>query len=264
VISHISLVRMLKLVSQALWGGSSRRVTKSPIVDFGSELCRSEHAFTERVQLAEKHHGRGLRFAFTDDAIGRTRALYVGSLNGHYWGHDSIIDYNNVTDFRAEYSLVEFYSMEDDPPQRLHSLPTTVVWFQKPGSAGGAMHYHFSSDDRGLSETDLIHLQRFWRKEFNRTLSGVVTVYYVKYSMEVQDLRDVLRRAGNGIRPYDIPHSVSTSCEPHVSFMIGSTFRQHGRSRQVAFLALQVGQVTECKQSPGNDSYRPSQGVQNV
>jgi hypothetical protein len=179
-------------------------------------------------------HASGKILAFPDTPLGRTRALHVGAIHGHYWNPVAVVGLSsqrwvvNHNTGGTPRASTQIFNILERRTKAIH------------------IHIH-DRDGSPITQEQTNKIRVYWRVTFGLELAAVVNVTNVG-KLEAVDLRKVIQDSleqGKGT-PMDsfgqyYHHSVSVDCDPEMSFRCGSTFRLHGRSTRIIFLGIRDG-----------------------
>lgn len=226
----------------------TKRTPRSPRVGFPPTW--NDDSLAENVKDACENHGRGQTFVFPDSIGGHIQAFYLSTINGDYWRPESIIQVSvkGEEDERRPFSDEKvYYSLFDkiigsirtypdkarsDTTAYTKSLRNDLIHMAEFSPKTDAIHVHLISDTDKLTSEQEESIKDYWKNTFGRRLACIITLPHLSTRPDIMDMRDVI-----GFNLYEVPVSVSLGrCSIHDAFTAGSTFRQHGRVKSIAYI----------------------------
>lgn len=176
---------------------------------------------------------------FPKTDLGITQALYLGSIHGHYWNNKSITQKweNEVT--MTNEQIDNFYTNKNSNIKinKLHESSGVPKENQ-------AYRIHLNTGYLNLTNFQIRNLEEYWKTNFNKTLLAVVTVDDINDRDDIYDMRsEIYKKLDKEFyTKFDGYSSTSISigfdCEVHSAFRAGSTFRHHGRVKDLIYVVF--------------------------
>lgn len=195
--------------------------------------------FTTRINKAEIDHGRDLDFMFPISSLGRIHALYVGSINGHYWSNNSITEHSYSKEITLTNIQISEKHKNNNPRVEVLKLIESNEFLNE-----NWVYHIYLSDSTFMSSDQIENLKEYWKTSYGKTLVAIVNIYDINDRDDIYDMRAVIygelnKKINTEFNGYST-HSVSVNidCSIHSAFRAGSTFRHHGRTKDIIYITL--------------------------
>ena len=230
-----------------------RKLKSENTIEFDG-IFEAKEYFKDRSNMQD--HGRGKWFLFNRNVEYSTSiALAIGSIHGHYWKPEGIIErvWNKKERRFEDTETAPFDQLNDSlkPPPKYES----TIFIKAPGvdpkAYRKAVHIHLG--ESRLSNKSIEQIQCYWKRHAEPAeLLGIL--YADPLEQRLPELVGIhVENMGNingqdEIIPFDFTHrnhEVSVSLSPEVdiptAFSASASFRTHGRARDPHFLFIKEG-----------------------